>query len=125
MLVGGPNDGYFLPARFILIGIGPPNLLKDYPDLAGFYVSGGGMEGAISAVRDEGLAGELAIVVNELTSDSPSALHDGVVTMVLATPTGGALLRTHRAHDEGGRGPDDAIPGQTFLPFNIFVSKNV
>ncbi len=88
MLVGDPNDGYLLPARFILIEIGPPNLLKDYPDLAGFSVSGRGMEGATSAVREEGLAGKLAIVVNELTSDSRSALNDGVVTMVLATPTG-------------------------------------
>ena len=39
------------------------------------------MEGAISAVREEGLAGKLVVVVNELTPDSRSALADDVVTM--------------------------------------------
>ncbi|MDB5556958.1 MAG: putative transcriptional regulator protein LacI family [Rhizobium sp.] len=101
------------------------NLLKDHPDLVGFYVSGGGMEGAISAVREEGMAGKLAIVVNELTPDSRSALNDGVVTMVLATPMGALcsdlLSLMVRAVDS----TDDPIPGQTFVPFNIFVSENV
>lgn len=101
------------------------NLLKDYPDLVGFYVSGGGMEGAISALREEGLAGKLAIVVNELTPDSRSALNDGVVTMVLATPTGTLCSELIALMTSAVSDPDEAVPGQTFVPFNIFVSENV
>ena len=33
-------------------------LLQKHPDLVGFYVCGGGMEGAISAIREEKLAGK-------------------------------------------------------------------
>ena len=101
------------------------NLLKDYPDLVGFYVSGGGMEGAISALREEGLAGKLAIVVNELTPESRSALADGVVTMVLATPTGALCSEVISLMTKAVGGDDEPIAGQTFLPFNVFVSENI
>ena len=33
------------------------DLLQRYPDLVGFYVAGGGMEGAIAALREENMAG--------------------------------------------------------------------
>ncbi len=41
------------------------DLLQRHPDLLGFYVCGGGMEGAISAIREEKLEGKLHVVVNE------------------------------------------------------------
>ncbi len=62
------------------------NLLEQHSDLIGFYVCGGGMEGAISAVREEGLAGKLVVVVNELTPDSRAALADDAVTVAISTP---------------------------------------
>ena len=62
------------------------DLLQRYPDLAGFYVAGGGMEGAISALREEDMAGRMTVVCNELTPESRAALADNIVTMVIATP---------------------------------------
>ena len=62
------------------------DLLQRFPDLAGFYVAGGGMEGAISALREEGMAGRMTVVCNELTPDSRAALADNIVTAVIATP---------------------------------------
>ncbi len=64
------------------------NLLQRHPDLTGFYVCGGGMEGAISAIREEKLEGKLIAVVNELTPESRLALADDVVTLAISTPTG-------------------------------------
>lgn len=45
------------------------DLLHRHPDLIGFYVAGGGMEGAISAIREEGLNGKYLVAVNELTPE--------------------------------------------------------
>lgn len=61
-------------------------LLTRVPDLAGLYVAGGGMEGAITALREARPAGRLTLIVNELTPESRAALADRTVTMVLATP---------------------------------------
>ena len=62
------------------------DLLQRFPDLAGFYVAGGGMEGAISALREEDMAGRMTVVCNELTPESRAALADNIVTAVIATP---------------------------------------
>lgn len=47
------------------------------------------MEGAIAALREARQPGEVALVVNELTPESRSALIDRHVTMVIATPCPG------------------------------------
>ena len=62
------------------------DLLSRHSDLRGIYVAGGGMEGAIAALREVRAPEEVALVVNELTADSRAALADGYVTMVIATP---------------------------------------
>jgi LacI family transcriptional regulator len=101
------------------------NLLQRHPDIVGFYVCGGGMEGAISAVREENLAGKLAVVVNELTLESRAALADDVVTMVIDTPTT-RLCRELIPLMVGAIERGEAgIPGQTFLPFDLFTSENI
>lgn len=61
-------------------------LLARRPDLIGVYVSGGGMEGAIAAMREARADRHIALVVSALTPDSRAGLADGVVTMVIDTP---------------------------------------
>ena len=62
------------------------DLLNRHPDLAGLYVAGGGMEGAIAALRETRPADKVTLIVNELTPESRRALADRFVTMVMATP---------------------------------------
>ena len=62
------------------------NLLERHPDVVGIYVAGGGMEGAIAALREARAPGEVALVVNEPTRDSQMALVDGYVTLINETP---------------------------------------
>ncbi|MCB2137272.1 MAG: LacI family DNA-binding transcriptional regulator [Rhodobacteraceae bacterium] len=62
------------------------DLLGRHGDLRGIYVAGGGMEGAIAALREARAPGDVTLVVNELTQDSQRALADGYVQMVIATP---------------------------------------
>ncbi|SPH25072.1 Catabolite control protein A [Defluviimonas aquaemixtae] len=62
------------------------DLLDRHPDLNGIYVAGGGMEGAIAALRERHSEPKVALIVNELTADSRAALIDGYAIMAIATP---------------------------------------
>lgn len=62
------------------------DLLDRHPDLKGIYVAGGGMEGAIAAIREYHTEPQIALIVNELTAESRAALVDGYATMAIATP---------------------------------------
>lgn len=62
------------------------DLLDRHPDLRGIYIAGGGMEGAIAALREVCAPRQVALVVSELTSESRAALTDGYVTMAMSTP---------------------------------------
>lgn len=101
------------------------NLLQRHPDLIGFYVCGGGMEGAITALAEEKRAGKLLVVVNELTPESRSALAEDLVTMAISTPAAPIareLIGQMVAAIDRGIG---GVPGQTFLPFDIFTPENI
>lgn len=101
------------------------DLLQRHPDLVGLYVAGGGMEGAIAALREENTAGQIIAVCNELTPETRAALADGVMTAVIATPltrlTAELIGLMARAIETGAAD----TPGQTFLPFEFFVSENL
>lgn len=101
------------------------NLLQKHPDLVGFYVCGGGMEGAISAIREEKLQGKLAVVVNELTTISKAALADDVVTAVLATPLPALCREIVGLMIDAIKRTEATVPGQSFLPFDVYVSENI
>ena len=62
------------------------DLLSRHADLRGIYVAGGGIEGALAALREARPAGKIALVGNELTQDRRAALVDGYMTMVISTP---------------------------------------
>lgn len=101
------------------------DLLQKHPDLIGFYVCGGGMEGAISAIREERLSGKLIAVVNELTPESKTALADDVVAMVIGTPLPALCKELMSLMMKSVESDETAVPGQSFLPFEIFVSENI
>ncbi|PZM14339.1 LacI family DNA-binding transcriptional regulator [Rhizobium tubonense] len=101
------------------------NLLQKHPDLVGLYICGGGMEGAISAIREEGLAGKLIAIVSELTPESKAALADDIVTMVIGTPLPALCKELMALMIDAVERGDAAVPGQSFLPFEIFISENI
>ena len=101
------------------------DLLKKHGDLAGICVAGGGMEGVIDALREEGRAGSLSVVVNELTPESRSALVDEIVTLVIATPVRLLAERTVEAMCQRIRGDGPEGAGELFLPFDLYTSENI
>lgn len=101
------------------------DLLQRHGDLAGIYVAGGGMEGAIAALREARPPGKVALIVNELTEDSRAALADRHATMVIATPLQAlcaALVETmtDAALDEGPvRHSPTVFEPQIYLPESV------
>jgi len=61
-------------------------LIARHVDLVGIYCAGGGMEGAIAAVREMPSAQRPALIVNELTPESREGLLDRIVSVVMQTP---------------------------------------
>ncbi len=101
------------------------NLLERQPDMAGFYVAGGGMEGAIAALREFETGRLPSVVVNEETPDSIAALQDQIVTGVITTPLE-QVCKSLVAMMVGTltKGAADT-PGQIFLPFELKVPESV
>jgi LacI family transcriptional regulator len=101
------------------------DLLARHPDLRGLYVAGGGMEGAIAALRETRAPGEVSLVVNELTEDTRAGLIYRTITLVIATPLGELCARLMHAVVQSVTKPDIAPPGQEFLQHQIFVGEMI
>ena len=101
------------------------DLLGRHPDLRGIYCAGGGMEGAIAAVREARAPGEVALVVNELTPESRAALIGRHVTMVIGTPLPRLcddLVRLAAETVSDGMTP---VQGQHFLQPDLYLPESV
>jgi LacI family transcriptional regulator len=101
------------------------DLLARHPDLRGLYVAGGGMEGAIAALREVRQPGDVALVVNEITPESRSGLLDRYVALVIATPLA-QLCRDLVAQAAGAvaRGAT-TVPGQHFLRPELYLPESI
>ena len=99
------------------------SLLAGRPRLAGIYCAGGGMEGTVQAIRDEGSGRGIALVVNELTDISRLALGDGIASLVIATPITDLAARLMQLATAAVLGQD--VPGQVFLPMALHLPESL
>ena len=100
------------------------DLLQRYPALAGLYVAGGGADGVIQAVREQGDPKRVVVVCNELVTETRAALTDGIVDLVISTPVmdlAAGVVRAMLAQLDGHQ----KVPRETVLRFDIYVSENV
>ncbi len=101
------------------------DLLQRHPDLRGIYLAGGGMEGAIAALREVRAPGEVALIVNELTPESRAALQDRYVVMVISTPLAALCRDLMGLMRDAVRSGGSDILGQHFLQPEIYVGESV
>ncbi|MFT2215238.1 LacI family DNA-binding transcriptional regulator [Rhizobium giardinii] len=101
------------------------NLLKQHPDLQGLYVAGGGISGALAALRSTGNAGKVMLVGYELMDITKQALLDGAMTFVISHPLNrvaeealSGMVRSVKA-----KGSDGAYT--SVLPFEIYTRENL
>lgn len=101
------------------------DLLGRHPDLRGIYCAGGGMEGAIAALREVRSAGEVALIVNELTPESRSALISHEVTMVIATPLQRLCADLIALASDAVQNGVPSVSGQHFLQPDLYLPESV
>ena len=101
------------------------DLLDRTPDLSGIYVAGGGMEGAIAALKEVRAPGEVALVVNELTPESRAALIDRYVTMAIATPLPQLCRDLVSMMAEATRNGMSDLSSQHFLQPQLYLPESV
>tara|TARA_R110002110_G_scaffold56167_4_gene159913 strand:+ start:3154 stop:4185 length:1032 start_codon:yes stop_codon:yes gene_type:complete len=100
------------------------DLLQRHPDLRGIYIAGGGMEGAIAAVREVHSTPKVALIVNELTAESRAGLIDGYVTMVISTPLKELCRTLIDQMIQATTEADDGVSGQMFLEPRIVLPES-
>ncbi len=101
------------------------DMISSNADLVGIYMSGGGMEGLIRALRDENAGGRIIAVCNELIPVTRAALIDGTIDMVLATPVAPLAARAVAAMAQAANtGRHEGGP-LIQLQAEIFVSENI
>jgi LacI family transcriptional regulator len=100
-------------------------LIQRNPDLAGLYISGGGISGAMTALRTCGMAGKITAVGYEMMDNTRAGLLDGTLTMVISHPLQrlaeaaiAGMIKATSAEANAGK--------QTIiLPFDIYTRENI
>ena len=100
-------------------------ILARHPDLAGFFISGGGASGALAALRDSGRAKEIVTVGYDLTEATRAALLDGTLNFVISHPLEALARETLAAMIRAFDGGADFPPQSISLPFEIFTPENL
>lgn len=100
-------------------------LFRDHPEMCGLFVSGGGITGALAALRDVPKRRDFVAVGYELFEATRDALIDGTLKMVISHPldrfaraTIETLVRAKKAGPEAGA-------QRVALGFEIHTSENV
>lgn len=98
-------------------------LLRREPDLVALYVAGGGMPGAIEALRASGRAASIVTVGNDMTEHTRRGLIDNILTMIFAHPIQRLALDavTQMQADISASAP----PVKRLLSFEIFGPENI
>ncbi len=100
-------------------------LLAEHPDLVGLYVSGGGITGAVAALRAADMSGKIVVVGYDLFEATKAALLDQTITFLISHPfrrmaqdTIQGLIRSK----EAGVG---APAQRVILDFEIYTRENI
>jgi LacI family transcriptional regulator len=99
--------------------------LKENTDLVGFYFAGGGITGAINALREFQNERRLVTIGYELMEETRAALLDNILTLVISLPlqnlASEAISAMIHAKDE----KINTQPPLIQLPFDIHTSENL
>jgi LacI family transcriptional regulator len=100
-------------------------LLAREPDLACLYVNGGGVTGAIAALRESGRAGKVRVVGHDLTDVTRSALIDGTMAMVLSHPLRLLAVELLRVVVRAALSEGEPLNLTRIVAFEVYTSENI
>jgi LacI family transcriptional regulator len=101
------------------------DMVETNPDLVGIYVCGGGQDGLIRALRDEGAGRRIVAVCNELTATTRAALIDGTVDLLLTTPTAAISTRVVELMAKACSVADLPHLPPILIPADVHISENI
>lgn len=100
-------------------------LLAEHPDLKGLCVAGGGISGAIRALRASGKAGQIVTVCHQLLDTTRDGLLDGTLNMVLSDRVGLMAQETIAGMIRACQNPDRHSAQTVILPFDVYTRENI
>lgn len=100
-------------------------LLRDHPDLVGLYVAGGGISGALVAIKNSDRAGKLVMVGYELMDNTRRALMDGTLTFVIAHPLRRIADEVTAAMIHAVTTRREPANHTSIIPFEIYTRENI
>ena len=100
-------------------------LLKEHPDLCGLFISGGGITGALAALRETPKRQDFVAVGYELFDETRVALIDGTLNMVISHPMETFARETITTLIKAKKAGPDAGAQRVALGFEIYTSENV
>ncbi len=100
-------------------------LLTAHPDLSGLFISGGGITGALAALRDTPKRDDFVAVGYELFDETRAALIDGTLSMVISHPMQRFAQETITALRHARRAGAHQTAQKITVAFDIHTSENV
>jgi LacI family transcriptional regulator len=100
-------------------------LLREHSDLVGLFVAGGGLSGALAALRSSGRSNEIMVIGLELVDDSRTALLDGTLSVVISHPLGRLSEELIRGMIKAVNDKSDSHRYTCVLPFEISTRENI
>jgi len=100
-------------------------LLTDRPELCGLYISGGGVTGAIAALRAMPKRDDFVAVGYELFDDTRAALIDGTLSMIISHPMKRFARETIETLMKAKSGGRDGGAHLVTFGFDIYTSESV
>jgi LacI family transcriptional regulator len=101
------------------------DMITNTENLVAIYVSGGGQEGFIKALREFRHGPHLVAVCNELTPATRDALHDGTIDLALGTPFTTLSRLAVEAMAKATLSQDMPHLRPVMLSPDVFISENV
>jgi len=94
-------------------------LLRTNPDLKGLYVAGGGIAGALAAIRTEGRSGAIVTLGYDLMETTKAGLLDGSLTFRLSHPLDAIACATVAAKHRAAKAMPEGGNHSVFVPFDL------
>ncbi len=98
------------------------DLLRD-PDLTGIYVAGGGIAGAIRALRDHPRRGEVRLIGYQLMDTTRAGLLDGTLTLLIGSPLRQMTAALLEAMTRAAQGETTNLGA--VLPFDLMTRETL
>lgn len=100
-------------------------LFADHPDMCGLFISGGGITGALAAIRDHRPRPGFVSVGYELIEPTRMALIDGTLTMAISHPIDRLAQEALASMIKAKQSGPDTGAQTVHLGFDIYTSENI